>query len=291
MKKKLLVSFSGGRTSAYMTWFILNEWERRHEFEITVIFANTGKEREETLLFVSNCDELLKFNTVWVEAKVVHGKRVGSQSKVVDYATASRKGEPYEEVIKKYGLPNVKFLHCTRELKTNPIHHYVRKIKGWTDYYTAIGIRADEFDRMDENRKAKKYLYPLVDQNITKKDVIDFWKEMPFDLYLKEHEGNCNKCFKKTLRKLLTIELEEREHSFKEPDTWWDEMEKKYENHIPAGQKNRKGPIRFNRKNMTRQEIVELSKQPFDRFRDPNAVYDDEELDMAGGCTESCEPF
>jgi hypothetical protein len=291
VKKKLLISFSGGRTSGYMTWFILNEWEFRDQYDIVVVFANTGKEREETLLFVSNCDEILKFNTVWVEAQVIHGKRIGSVSRVVDYQRASRKGEPYEDVIKKYGIPNVKFLHCTRELKTNPIHHYVKSVLGWKNYYTAIGIRADEFDRMDENYKKKKYLYPLITYNITKKDVIDWWAKMPFDLTLKEHEGNCNKCFKKTLRKLLTIELEERENPFREPDNWWNEMENKYENHIPKTQKNRKGPIRFNRKNMTRQEIVELSKQPFDRFRDPNAVYDDEYLDVPGGCSESCEPF
>lgn len=274
-----------------MTWFLLNEWEDRHNWEMVVVFANTGKEREETLLFISNCDELLKFNTVWVEAKVVHGKKVGTQSRVVDYQTASRKGEPYEDVIKKYGIPNVKFLHCTRELKTNPIHHYIKQELKWKDYYTAIGIRADEFDRIDKDRKKKKYMYPLVIYDVTKPDILKWWKEMPFDLQLKEHEGNCNKCFKKTLRKLLTIELEEREHPFREPDTWWDDMEKKYENFIPETQTNRAAPVRFNRKNMTREELVELSKQPFDRFRDPNAVYDDEELDITGGCSESCEPF
>lgn len=288
MNKKLLVSFSGGRTSARMTWFILNEWEFRHEYDIVVVFANTGKEKEETLLFVANCDEILKFNTVWVEADVVHGKRTGSLSRVVDYQTASRNGEPFEDVIKKYGMPNVSFLHCTRELKTNPIHHYVKQILKWKDYYTAIGIRVDEFDRMDANRKKKKYIYPLVTNNITKQMVLDFWKEMPFDLRLREHEGNCNKCFKKTLRKLLTIEAEERERGY--VDTWWDEMELKYENHIPATQKNRKGPIRFNRKNMTRQEIIEMSKAPFNRFVDPNAE-PDEELDISNGCSESCEPF
>lgn len=288
MKKKLLVSFSGGRTSAYMTWFILNDLELRNEYDVVVVFANTGKEREETLLFVANCDEILKFNTVWVEADVVHGKRIGSLSKVVDYQTASRNGEPFEEVIKKYGMPNVSFLHCTRELKTNPIHHYVKQTLKWNDYYTAIGIRVDEFDRMDANRKKKKYIYPLVTNNITKQMILDFWKEMPFDLILKEHEGNCNKCFKKTLRKLLTIEAEERERGY--VDTWWDEMEVKYENHIPVTQKNRKGPIRFNRKNMTRQEIIEISKAPFNRFADPNAE-PDEELDISNGCSESCEPF
>lgn len=289
MKDKLLISFSGGRTSAYMTWFLLNKWPQRSKYDMVVVFANTGKEREETLEFVSLCDDNLKFNTVWVEADVSHGSRVGSKSKIVDYYSAARSGEPFEEVIKKYGLPNVKFPHCTRELKTNPIHHYVKNVLQWNGYYTAIGIRADEFDRMDDKRKEKKYIYPLVENNVTKNDILDWWKGMPFDLQLKEHQGNCNKCFKKTLRKLLTIEKEERLCG--KVDTWWNDMEKKYENYIPLSQKNRVPPVRFNRKNMTRDDIVEMSKRPFVMFNQDQKHPHNPLFDISNGCSESCEPF
>lgn len=281
---KLLVSFSGGKTSAFMTKWILDNWSNM--YDIKVVFANTGKERSETLDFVNQCDKNLGFKVIWVEAKINEGRK-GTGHSIVSYESASRNGEPYEEMIKKYGIPNVSFPHCTRELKTSPIHHYIKSL-GWSGYYTAIGIRADEFDRMDSKRKEKRYLYPLVSNNIVKKDIQEFWLTQDFNLNLNEHQGNCNKCFKKTLRKLLTIELEERESG--NIDRWWHDMENKYQYHVPVTQKNRPFPIRFNRKNITCNEITELSKQPFERFI-PNEPLKESDLEDLGSCSESCEAF
>ena len=52
--KRLLISFSGGLTSAYMAIKLMemrDKWD-----EIMVVFANTGMEREETLRFVHDVD-------------------------------------------------------------------------------------------------------------------------------------------------------------------------------------------------------------------------------------------
>jgi 3'-phosphoadenosine 5'-phosphosulfate sulfotransferase (PAPS reductase)/FAD synthetase len=125
-KEKLLISFSGGRTSAYMTWWLLNNMQ--HKYEMVVVFANTGKEREETLQFVHKCDIEFNFNVVWVEAFVTADNGVGTKHIVTNIKYASRNGEPFEDVIAKYGLPNQNAPHCSRELKKQPIKDYAKRL-------------------------------------------------------------------------------------------------------------------------------------------------------------------
>jgi len=66
---------------------------------------------------------------------------------MTNFTTACRDGEPFEAVIKKYGIPNMDFPHCTRELKIRPIHAFAKVYFGSVDYVSAIGIRADEVDQ------------------------------------------------------------------------------------------------------------------------------------------------
>lgn len=101
MKEKLLISFSGGRTSAYMTWWLLRNMQ--HKYEMIVVFANTGREREETLQFVDKCDKVFGFNVVWVEAFVHYTNKKGTTHVVVNYNDAERNGEPFNDVILSMG--------------------------------------------------------------------------------------------------------------------------------------------------------------------------------------------
>lgn len=104
-KETLFVSFSGGRTSAYMCWWLLNN--KADKFNFIFVFANTGQEHEKTLEFVDKVDKWLGLNLVWLEAVVHEGELTGSTHKIVNYETASRTGQPFEDVIKKYGIPNI----------------------------------------------------------------------------------------------------------------------------------------------------------------------------------------
>ncbi len=207
-KQNVLILFSGGQTSAYMTKRLLDECN--DEYNMIVCFANTGQENNETLDFVHDCDVNFGFKTVWLEAEVNQEKGKPTLHRIVDYDTASRHGESFEEVVKKYGIPNHSYLHCTRELKEAPIHSYIRSI-GWNkgDYLTAIGIRTDEPRRI--NRKVSVQhkqikIYPLVDIFPSDKiDVLDFWEQQTFRLNLKDYQGNCKVCFKKSDKKLMQI--------------------------------------------------------------------------------------
>ena len=187
MKETMVVSFSGGRTSAYMSkWLIDNKSD---EYDFVFVFMNTGQEHENTLEFVNKCDVEFGLNLIWIEG-VVHEGRKGGTHKVVSYESASRKGEPFEEMIKKYGIPNRSYPHCNRELKLNPFNSLMREL-GLTKSNRAIGIRVDEIDRMSIHAEKNNIIYPLIKFNpTTKSEVILWWKEQSFGLELEEHYGN-----------------------------------------------------------------------------------------------------
>lgn len=212
--KRGLISFSGGETSAFMLYYLLKN--KSEEYEFVILFANTGRENNQTLDFVKKCSEYFKCKIVWVEAVFNKGASVnkGNKHKEVCYETAtryqdwkSRRDTPYEEMVQLYGLGNISNRVSTRELKQRPIESYLRSI-GWNkgSYTTFIGIRIDEIDRMSINKKKLKIEYPLVNMiPFTKKHVNFFWANQPFRLLLKGYEGNCVTCYKKSLIKLAAI--------------------------------------------------------------------------------------
>lgn len=249
--KNLLITFSGGRTSAFMARFIqVNPAYENYNKLYT--YANTGKEHENTLKFIDKCDKEWGLNIVWIEADVIHEKGKGTKYKIVDFNTASRNGEPFEEVIKKYGLPSKLYRHCTRELKEVPMHKFAKEHFGSKDYKTALGIRADEQHRISAN---PSYVYPLDLLQLDEKFIRQWWKKQSFDLELKDYQGNCDLCFLKSVRKKLTLLTETPNLS-----EWWDKQEKN---------NYREYQDKFDvYRDLTIEQLVEKAKQPFNKARD-----------------------
>ncbi len=190
-----VVSFSGGRTSAYMLWRIRQAHGGRLPPDIHVVFANTGKERPETLDFVRDVSERWKIHVRWIEWHLIHtlqltqppprwiqqidARRQGKACvyhspftpvhletfREVSYDTASRAGEPFERLIQwKRFLPNPVTRLCTQHLKVYAMRFF-----------------------------------------ITTSDVMAFWSVQPFDLRLRSDEGNCDLCFMKGTKKLVNL--------------------------------------------------------------------------------------
>lgn len=220
-----LISFSGGRSSAMMLKILADNGLHDDDF---VLFANTGKERPETLDFVHECETRWNIPVVWIEATFrpynleIETMQSSVGFRVVNYETASRKGEPYSEMnrwINCGHVPNRASPFCTKYLKTIPMRLYMLA-QGHEDYDEFWGIRFDEPERA-RNAKNKGIELPLVDMKVFEQNVFQFWSRQTFDLNLRTYEGNCDLCIKKSEKKILTILAENPGI-----EKWWEAEEK-----------------------------------------------------------------
>jgi 3'-phosphoadenosine 5'-phosphosulfate sulfotransferase (PAPS reductase)/FAD synthetase len=216
-----VISFSGGRTSAYMLWRVLEAHGGKLPDDAVVCFANTGKEDEATLKFIHDCETNWNVPIVWLEYCAEEPK-----FKVVSFETASRNGEPFEALIRHYKkLPNPAQRWCTGVLKIRVIHKYLQSL-GWKhsemDNDDFVGIRADEPRRA---AKMGKHKIPLFTAGVTKQTINDIWTTQPLKLNLGIYKdesllGNCDMCFLKGLDKKLNISK-----MYPEKTVWWAKME------------------------------------------------------------------
>lgn len=225
IKEPTFISFSGGRTSAYMLNKVLEAHDGKLPEEAIVCFANTGKEEEATLKFVHDCSVNWNVDIVWLEYFDNEEK-----FKIVNYETASRNGEPFKLLIQKRKfLPNPVTRFCTVELKIKTMQRYAKSLN--LEYViNMIGIRADEPRRLAKvkNNYDGKYgekIAPLGIDGVTKEIVGNFWKQQPFDLQLFNNNGttmhgNCDLCFLKGGNQIQSLISEKPERAI-----WWANME------------------------------------------------------------------
>jgi 3'-phosphoadenosine 5'-phosphosulfate sulfotransferase (PAPS reductase)/FAD synthetase len=214
IKGPALISFSGGRTSAYMLWRILQAHGGRLPDDVIVAFANTGREREETLRFVYECGARWGVDIRWLEF-VTDLKSVGPEGRIqiVGFNSASRNGEPLDRLIarKQSLFSTLRGRWCTDFAKVRTLTDYMATLGYEPGKFTeVIGFRADEYDRVVElplrpRNVTRRFAFPLAKAGIRRSDVEAFWwgvggtfeandKPQGFDLELKKGTGNCDHC-------------------------------------------------------------------------------------------------
>lgn len=257
------ISFSGGRTSAYMLWRVLQQNGGLPD-NCHVLFANTGKEHEKTLEFVQACSEQWAVPIIWLEF------RSQKQFAVVNFQTASRNGDPFELLCReRQYLPNPIARFCTVELKIRTMIRYCRSI-GLTDFTQMIGIRADEPRRAAKMRSESRRIstvMPLAEDGVTIRDIGSFWDSQNFGLELESHNGrtllgNCDLCFLKGSGQILSIIREDPERA-----DWWVKMEEE-----KAGITNSVRAAYFRKDRPSYREMQVFARSQSDMFDDSVGV-------------------
>lgn len=224
-----LISFSGGRTSGYMLWHILDAHNGVLPDDVHVTFANTGLERDETLRFVHECETRWGVRVHWLEWRNRESRSTPPAERfdVVGFNSAARRGEPFKALIrrKKY-LPNAVTRFCT-ELKIDTMKQFMLA-RGYKSWSNVVGLRADEMRRIakqqkrnDEGKERWRSTWPLLHAGVRKADIWTFWLGLNldpknlvyplpqgFDLGLYPYEGNCEHCMLKGRDVLIHQERE-----------------------------------------------------------------------------------
>lgn len=266
------ISFSGGRTSAFMLHNILEANGNLPE-NCKVLFQNTGREMTQTFDFIQECSERWGVDVIWLEYTRTENN---TSFKIVDIKTASKFGEPFDKLIHhKKILPNPTMRFCTVELKINTSKRYLKDL-GWKEWINAVGIRADEPHRFSKDAVKDCWTpwRPMVEANHSLQDVNTFWSKQDFNLNLPKLKntslyGNCDGCFLKSEAQIATLKRE-----YPDRFNWWRNYEEKYAH---------RGNYGFFRKDRPLSELSDFVENQGDW------IFDDESIlcqANAGECTE-----
>jgi hypothetical protein len=204
---KHIVSFSGGRTSAYLVH--LMEQKRKNEgWDVEYVFMDTGAEHPKTYEFIKKCVDYFGIELTVLKTVINQEMGIGPTFKVCTLDSIGWDLSVFKEMTKKYGNPYIPGGNfCTDKLKTVTFNKYI-KSKGLRDggFKTWLGIRYDEPRRIKE-KKNIKYLAEI--STMEKMDIVGWWDQQDFDLDIDEHLGNCVFCIHKAPTKIALAQRDE----------------------------------------------------------------------------------
>lgn len=272
-----VVSFSGGRTSAFMVAQM--EFYRRFlGADIRYVFMDTGAEHPKTYEFIKRVVKEWGIPLICFRAIINPSLGIGPRCNFISVDEIGYDLSTWRDMTAKHGLPYVIGGFCTSRLKQEP-HEYMMKTY-FPNATTWIGIRADEPKRL-RPKPGFRYLAEIADED--KPEILSWWNKQPFNLEIEEHLGNCVFCVKKTN---LKIALAMRD----EPELLrdWIEMIDRKEVRL-EGRTQMAAERRLYRNRKTVQDVMndfaEFSRDELAMRVRVTKAHD------TGSCTESCEVF
>lgn len=202
---KKVVSFSGGRTSAYLCVLMLEKFGRDN---VDFVFMDTGFEHPATYHFIKSVRDTFNIDITFLRGNFDQPLGVGVGYHVIDADSLKCDLVPFSAMMKKYGIPYIGGMFCTDRMKLQPFTKYCNDKYGRGNYETWLGIRVDEPSRLTE-KKGIHYLAEISD--FDKQDILNWWAEQDFDLEIDEWLGNCVFCPKKSNLKLAAAQRDEPE--------------------------------------------------------------------------------
>lgn len=271
-----VVSFSGGRTSAYLVW--LMEKTKKAGEKIVYIFMDTGAEHQKSYDFVRAVAKNFAVEIICLRVAVNPelGKANGYTVASIDEIGPDLK--PWSDIVKKYGVPYFGGAFCTDRMKLGPFTKYCNEHFGKGNYETWLGIRADEPNRLSE-KDGIRYLAEISD--FYKHDVLDWWGEQDFDLGIDEWNGNCVFCMKKSDLKLAAAQRDN-------PGHYIEFMEMIESDEVRTGYKAGSRESMYRRKRSLGQVIATFDGSTGDEIK--SRIRGGKMVD-SGSCSESCEVF
>jgi len=234
--KNLLVTVSGGRSSAMMAYHIHTS-EKYKDYNKAYVFANTGMERPETIEFLRNIQSVWGIPLTLIEGTYSNVMRVAVGYKIVDWQSLNMNAIPFEGAVMHInkgeysGLPNSNAPYCSPYMKTMPCEAFAKDIFGKNNYLKAIGFRKEDMPKRiswPEIKEDKARIFPLLtdfDEPIGLLELNAWWNKQSFQLGINSKLGNCELCWKKSDKNL--VEVIRSGTRFVE---WWQKMEDQYGN-------------------------------------------------------------
>lgn len=198
----LQISFSGGRTSAYLCKLI-----KDYNIPVKFVYMDTGAEHPKTYDFIRNVNNFLNLDLICLRGRFNTPLGKGNNFEIVTPDSLKWDLSIWGEMMQKYSTPYFKGEFCTDRMKTGIFKKWQKQTFG--NYPPVIlGIRADEPKRLNTKNPDvihMAYLFP----DVEKQDVLEWWEDQDFNLDIPEYLGNCLFCIKKNPKKVaLAIKAE-----------------------------------------------------------------------------------